>query len=82
MLLVEHGVNANGSKDQADNINKGAGLRQKEVGMLGWIGVTLGLKGNKEDLTDFATGEGLPSTATSSHAPREARNLRFFFLFF
>lgn len=35
MLLVEHGVNANGSKDQADNINKGAGLRQKEVGLLG-----------------------------------------------
>lgn len=33
-----------GYKDQADNINNGAGLRQKEVEILGWIGIKLGLK--------------------------------------
>ena len=75
MLFVAHGVNANGYKYQVDNINKQAGLRQEEVGRLGWIGVKLGLKGN-EDSIDFASGEGLHSAAVSLHASGEARNLR------
>ena len=75
MLFVAHGVNANGYKYQVDNINKRAGLRQEEVGRLGWIGVKLGLKGN-EDSIDFASGEGLHSAAVSLHASGEARNLR------
>ena len=76
MLFVAHGVNANGYKYQADNINKWAGLRKEEVGRLGWIGVKLGLKGNEEDSNDFASGEGLHSAAISLHASGEARNLR------
>lgn len=48
-VTCAYGVDSNDYKDQADNISKGAGLRQKEVGRLGGIGGKLGLKENNED---------------------------------
>lgn len=59
----------------ADNVNKEAGWRQKEVGRLRWIEEWSW--GWKETITNpliFATDESRPSVATSSPASWETRN--------